>query len=72
MTLPVLLLVPAAAADILSPSTTAETAATKPNPILVIGLLTGGAGPEPSPGIDVERICLLAYTSADIHVKHGR
>src|SRR6516225_10220931 len=69
VTVAALLLVPAAAADMLSPSTTAEIA-TKPSLILVICLLTGGVGPEPSPGIDVERICLPQYIRVDIHVKH--
>jgi hypothetical protein len=75
MTVPALLLVPAAAEDTLSPSTTAEIAATEANLIPVIcsphssALPTGGAGPDPSPAIDLERICLLKYTSADIHVK---
>jgi hypothetical protein len=78
MTVPALLLVPAAAEDTPSPSTTAETAATEANLIPVIcsphssALPTGNAGPEPSPAIDLERIYLLKYTSADIHVKRPR
>ena len=72
MTVPALLLVPAAAEDTPSPSTTAETAATEANLIPVIcsphssALPTGGAGPEPSPAIDLERTCLLKYTRADM------
>ena len=78
MTVPALLLVPAAAEDTLSPSTTAETAAIQANLIPVIcsphssALPTGGAGPARAPAIGLERICLLKYTSADIHVKRPR
>jgi len=68
-TVPALLLVPAAAEDTLSPSTTAETAATQANLIPLICSPHGRAGREPSPAIDVERIYLLKYTRADIHVK---
>jgi hypothetical protein len=70
MTVPELVLALAAPANALSPSTTAETAATEANLIPLICSPHGRAGREPSPDIDVERIYLLKYTSADIHVKN--
>jgi hypothetical protein len=69
MTVPALLLVPAAEAGTLSPSTTAETAATVANRILDICSPHGWRRPGAVTSQRCEANLLVGYTHADITVK---